>query len=420
MALYAFDGTWNEDQIDDHKETNVRKFLSAYDGATFEDNYIAGVGTRFGPLGKLLGGIFGAGGKTRVEEMYEKLIANWKKGDKTIDIIGFSRGSALAIHFSNLIASHGVQYDGVHDTPDIRFLGVWDVVGSFGMPINVVFNFQEINIGYDISSVSDKVLNCFHAMSIHERRQTFDVTRLDAGNTKNNITEVWFRGVHSDVGGGNGNTKLSNITLAWMLEAALDCGLLIDQAKIDLYRNDIDATAALFDNFDPIENEMRPIYPGDHIHQSAKVLPLEIGQSRTVTIGSGEKYSWTGVSMQKGAYYSFLIDDDQNWKDADIVCGPEGWESEQLPWYKEGIVKVMESRRRYPEANWFEIIGSVNDDGSELFRIGKGGEHATYQPKADGDFYAFANDLKSMYSNNHGEIRMTIRRGSNPGDMELS
>ncbi len=110
MALYAFDGTWSEDEQNDIGETNVRKFLQAYNGANFDDNYIEGVGTRFGMVGRVFGGVFGIGGRTRIEEMYDKLIEGWKGGDKDIDIIGFSRGAALAVHFANLIAEHGVQF----------------------------------------------------------------------------------------------------------------------------------------------------------------------------------------------------------------------------------------------------------------------------------------------------------------------
>ena len=62
-----------------------------------------GPGTRFGPLGKLFGGAFGTGGKERVEEAYKKLEKNFGDADEVIDIVGFSRGAALAAHFSNVI-----------------------------------------------------------------------------------------------------------------------------------------------------------------------------------------------------------------------------------------------------------------------------------------------------------------------------
>jgi len=66
MALYAFDGTWNVDEIDDEKDTNVCRFLAAYDEPGVENKYLQGVGTKLGWLGKLAGGITGAGGWGRV------------------------------------------------------------------------------------------------------------------------------------------------------------------------------------------------------------------------------------------------------------------------------------------------------------------------------------------------------------------
>ena len=53
MALYAFDGTWNVDEADEIKETNVLAFCKCLplDMNVF---YLEGVGTRIGFIGKLL------------------------------------------------------------------------------------------------------------------------------------------------------------------------------------------------------------------------------------------------------------------------------------------------------------------------------------------------------------------------------
>lgn len=82
MALYAFDGTWNEDEDDDIDDTNVVRFKELYTGNSVE--YVEGVGTRFGKLGHVLGGLFGSGGRTRIDEMYEDLCENWEQGDQVI------------------------------------------------------------------------------------------------------------------------------------------------------------------------------------------------------------------------------------------------------------------------------------------------------------------------------------------------
>ena len=112
------------------------------------------------------------------------------------------------------------------------------------------------------------VQNCFHAMALDERRGAFNVHRLDPENDDaRRIQEWWFRGVHSDVGGGNGNTGRSNITLKWMLQQAHASGLPID----------MDAATRLTYNLDaPISHgqqegrsQDRLVLKGDNIHPSA-------------------------------------------------------------------------------------------------------------------------------------------------------
>lgn len=149
----------------------------------------------------------------------DRLENNIEAGDSTVDIVGFSRGAALAISFANEIAEHmpGVS---------IRFIGVWDVVGQFGAPG------EHINAGHNLHFPSN-VEHCFHAMALDESRLLFPLTRLGKGrNTSAKLQEVWFRGVHSDIGGGNGNRGLNWIALNWMYEAALRCGLPMNRAAI--------------------------------------------------------------------------------------------------------------------------------------------------------------------------------------------
>ena len=69
MALYAFDGTWNSDEEDPGLDTNVVRFKELYAGK--EPVYIIGVGTRWGAFGNALGGTFGVGGKSRIDEIYD-------------------------------------------------------------------------------------------------------------------------------------------------------------------------------------------------------------------------------------------------------------------------------------------------------------------------------------------------------------
>jgi uncharacterized protein (DUF2235 family) len=228
MALYAFDGTGNEDQEDATRDSNVCDFFTAYEDPLKNDDpskergslYIKGIGqlahTRSGDA---LASIVGFGGHRRVRKAMDRLENNIEAGDRTIDIVGFSRGAALAISFANEIAKKMPR-------ESIRFIGVWDIVGQFGAPG------EHINAGHDLD-FPPNVAHCFHAMALDESRLFFPLTRLGKGrNTSSKLQEVWFRGVHSDVGGGNGNRGLNWVALNWMYEAARRCGLPLNAAAV--------------------------------------------------------------------------------------------------------------------------------------------------------------------------------------------
>ena len=260
MGLYAFDGTWNKNKPRDNEDTNVCKFMTAYGN---EKWYRNGPGADGGFLEKYLGGLFGFGGKKRVREAYDELEKNFKRGDQVIDIVGFSRGGALALDFANMIHEKGVNG---RSSPAIRFLGLWDVVPSFGIPGN------DVNIGY-VLTLPSSVGKCFHAMALDERRRNFKVQRvvttMGNANDTGRVFEVWFRGVHSDVGGGNGNNGLSSIALSWMYKRAISCGLPIPAAELQRRQAQMNPSTKISENsFDPIKDPYRPIPWTDVVHNS--------------------------------------------------------------------------------------------------------------------------------------------------------
>ena len=268
MSLYAFNGTWNSEKTDDlattalesDANTNVIRFRDAHDSQN--GFYRNGVGTRLSWFGKLVGGAFGAGGFTRLEEGIHHLKGRIKAGDRDIDIVGFSRGAALALAFANKITRTRELRDASGKPPRIRFLGLFDVVGSFGIPVNLgPIKFQEYNLGYELSLPAN-VQYCFHAMALDERRQSFGVTRVKGAY------EVWFRGAHSDIGGGNGNAGLNAIAAAWMLRKAYACGLPIRQSGILDAAAHAKACAPQWASFDPVKNSFRAIADGDRVHHT--------------------------------------------------------------------------------------------------------------------------------------------------------
>ena len=257
MALYAFNGTWNSEKTDDTAtetveydlNTNVVKFRDAYQGPHF---YLNGVGTRLGRFGWLFGGAFGIGGQSRLGEAMAALDANLARGDAVIDIVGFSRGAALAATFAHRLHKN-------RNLP-IRFVGLWDLVGSFGIPFSLgPLRFQEYNLGYRFD-VPPSVQYYYHALALDERRQTFRPTRLVGAY------EVWFRGAHSDVGGGNGNLGLNCITLCWMLRKAAASGLPIAPAAIEAAARHCSPECAVRWAKDFIKNRKRSLTAGDRVH----------------------------------------------------------------------------------------------------------------------------------------------------------
>lgn len=263
MGLYAFDGTWNSEKTGDNTatNTNVVRFKNAYQANTgVQQCYVAGIGTRHRLIGRIIGGAFGAGELPRLNEAYQQLCANWENGDRIIDIIGFSRGAATTLDFCHLVQSRGIRTPGtdtvIEPNPLIRFVGVWDVVPAFGLGF---FGNEVLNFGHRLTLPTTGIDYCFHALALDERRPPFIPIRL-AG-----AYEVWFRGVHSDIGGGNGNRGLNDISLKWMMCKAQDAGLPISDDDIGPLDPDPDATP----NNDPLLLEIRNIGPADRGHYTA-------------------------------------------------------------------------------------------------------------------------------------------------------
>ena len=471
MALYAFDGTWNSatlnDDIEQENETNVANFSEAYTGPKW---YVSGPGTRFGDVGHVIGGVFGVGGPERIKEAYKQLCQNWAQDDHSIDIIGFSRGAALALDFANKIEDDGIRRPDskvvAEERPHIRFLGLWDVVGSFGVAINVgLLEFQEINFGHKLF-IPDNVEYCFHAMAMDERRQTFRITRVLNGY------EVWFRGVHSDVGGGNGNVGLSTITLRWMLRKAITAGLPIQETAIAAHESKINLEAPLHPPRDFIPNEYRGFLKGDRFHYTVKarrnhhnppnecaremeedelhaipmaaLLPrdagrtgqpvpgshLEVGQHVEKDVLARNCWNTVGIAVKKDERYDVTATG--TWKDKDHESTAAG---DPAPnWF----MRRFDATKRVAQAPWFCLIAAVHpsrtlefqhsdatngltdlvvetlgraikkqDAESQLISVGAQGSIVVDR---DGYLYLFANDAAWAYDNNSGSIKAIIER----------
>ena len=252
------DGTGNS-AAKRHK-TNVWRLYSALDLQHGDQiaMYDDGVGSQeFLPF-KLLGGAFGWGLKRNVIELYKFLCRNYSTGDK-IYLFGFSRGAFTVRVLAGLIDKCGLCADcksecDLHEKarknfaiyregyrglqianlfafrkkdrshlaaavyPEIEFIGVWDTVDAYGLPIDELadlWNRFIYPMRFRDHRLSDRVLKACHAISIDDERHTFHPVLWDEDSDR--IEQVWFPGVHSDVGGGYPHIGLSLVSLDWMI-----------------------------------------------------------------------------------------------------------------------------------------------------------------------------------------------------------
>ena len=228
---YCADGTWDKSS----NNTNVYKlFKSLTVGAEQMPFYDDGVGADGNPVSRLLGGAFGTGLWQKIKEGYTKISQVYEAGD-SLYLFGFSRGAYTARSLAGMIAACGLptknftndlvdtafnayRAKGVGrsallatlsncdmvNNPKIAMLGVWDTVGSLGIPAAIGLD-DPILYGFLDTSLHPNVLNAYHAVAIDEMRDEFPATLWTSqpapGQT---LQQVWFTGVHSDAGGGTG------------------------------------------------------------------------------------------------------------------------------------------------------------------------------------------------------------------------
>jgi len=251
-----FDGTWNTPDSGDNA-TNVVKMLRAVrnqaNGTSQICFYDKGVGTG-GPIDKLLGGASGKGLTDNMVDGY-RFLANNADPDDEIYVFGFSRGAYTARSLVGFISLAGLLSpmdlgDGLEqviavyrdrkldlerklkkiDTLDItrrknvrvRCIGVWDTVGSLGIPGDLGRRFSGKYYFQNVQ-LSEKVDVALHAVAIDEKRSAFAPTLWVRNNNDKSVEgqiveQVWFSGVHSNVGGSYANTGLSDIALDWMIK----------------------------------------------------------------------------------------------------------------------------------------------------------------------------------------------------------
>lgn len=275
LAIYL-DGTFNTL----NNNTNVWR-LKTLTAETADQRvyYSQGVGTLRGEV--VRGGVAGYGIDDEIIHAYTWLIENFDDGDE-IFIFGFSRGAYTARSLSGLISKCGILRRGAplsieqlyaryrlysaatiraliekpvpadaeievrwlakYSRPTkIKFVGVWDTVGSMGIPRGSAeakvhkYRFLDTHLRLDNEFA-------FHALALDEHREDFEATFWtrtvktgEAGAPQRPLERVeqrWFVGCHANVGGGYPSDLLSQRPLVWLMGKAGTQGLV--------YRNTVD------------------------------------------------------------------------------------------------------------------------------------------------------------------------------------
>lgn len=105
----------------------------------------------------------------------------------------------------------------------IEFIGAWDTVDAIGLPIDELANFLDKYLypyRFKSQKLGKSVRRAAQALAIDDERQTFHPILWDQSTQedKDRISQVWFTGMHANIGGGYPEDNLSAIALSWMID----------------------------------------------------------------------------------------------------------------------------------------------------------------------------------------------------------
>ena len=263
--------------------SNIYNLVTLQANKDIRTIYIRGVGTD-GFFGRATSMATGMGIGEDVREAYRFLMDNYipGRGDR-IYIFGFSRGAYAGVILSSLVNTAGlpVMADGYKRDPvafaekvykafkgekpigtrraevakvigrsptavDIEFVGLWDTISALGAPD------YKVNYKPSVNRYGDQVCNIrrlVHVVSADDNRaRAFSPMLMthkglveecdDRKNIKGTVTEVWFAGAHSDVGGSYSNTHIGGVSLNWMMKQVPE---IIPRGAV-VFENELDAT----------------------------------------------------------------------------------------------------------------------------------------------------------------------------------
>lgn len=290
--IFCFDGTCNEPKDalqekewfglgdpEDSSISNVLKLHLLLGGDlqgknSFPDQisfYYSGVGT-YGSWIDKLRNLALAPPNEDVGQIIKKAIQNLyntiEDGDHVF-VFGFSRGAAIARRFATVLIDTFPALG--RKAPKIKFMGVFDTVAAIQHPNLFKEDIKPASdVVFEHRSISPLIESALHLVSLDDRRIAFFPTLM---NQQAEVTEVWFTGAHSDVGGGYSRDGLSDLALQFMLDH-IDRFIpgLKKKAPIDIQYDDLfDGPKEFIEYADVI---VQPNYLGEN-HQQVAITKIK-------------------------------------------------------------------------------------------------------------------------------------------------
>ncbi len=278
-----------------------KKRFKVSEQIVFYDN---GVGTNSNKYLRALSGGLGFGFEDNVCDLYKFLARNYEPGDR-IYFFGFSRGASTVRACNGFISKCGLakgkekrnseldelvkeafEAYKVHETqPEIAeglkesngsygavpvyFMGIWDTVVALGFPKRTDVT-GIVSKGLNkLSEKAEKLLdrywphsfyyyrltgnveNAYQALAIDDERTAFwPFVWREQGREKGVVEQVWFVGMHSNVGGGYGRSGLASVPLYWMMLRAEKSGLVFEDSAVQKALDDSHVHGRMYDSRD--------------------------------------------------------------------------------------------------------------------------------------------------------------------------
>ena len=365
--VFCFDGTGNEPSdagefTEDQSVSNILK-LHVLTGGNFADPapsarqlnfYYNGIGTREGKRRiPLLGRLYAAGrsrlnmliaptfgdAKRILEEAAADFEAHYQPGDKLV-LFGYSRGAALARKFAAMLLDD-------HQDATVSFLGAFDTVAAMD-GIHRRGEKVSSDVVFENGTLNPRIEKAVHLLAIDEDRVTFTPTLMNKDVERpQRILEVWFPGVHGDVGGGYWLDGLADCALAFMIAR---CKETLAE-RIDIAGTDAASVRALFER------------------HGAALAGLDVDDIAVHPLVNGPLHAHTGVQaavLAQSVRSIHVCDNDAPCADLPVLHGSVQRRFGQVPGYRPPALRGLCFQLLFDSGRYSKPIDGVS--GLRLYR----------------------------------------------------